>query len=221
MYCQNAVLKEEALPADYTSQQTATPRDSDLVRAAKLGRSDAFYQLCGPLMKRLLKTAERITRNHEDAEDALQDSLLRALVHIKDFDGRSSFSTWLTRITINSALMLLRKRHKTCEISAVDEVSHEGGPEIWNLPDHAPSPEKQYSRRQRQQIITHAIENLRPTSRRVVQLQHLQELSLKETARELGVSVIATKSRLFHARAALRKSAALKAIARSHEEWAA
>jgi RNA polymerase sigma-70 factor (ECF subfamily) len=62
-----------------------------------------------PLARKLIQSAQRITKNGEDAEDALQNAFLSAFIHIKNFDGRSSFSTWLTRIAINSALMTLRK----------------------------------------------------------------------------------------------------------------
>jgi hypothetical protein len=87
-----------------------------LVTAARGGHTEAFDQLWQCHAKRILRTACRITRNHADAEDALQDSLLKAFVHIGDFDGRSSFSSWLTRIAINSALMILRKKplHWSC-----------------------------------------------------------------------------------------------------------
>jgi RNA polymerase sigma-70 factor (ECF subfamily) len=88
-----------------------------LVAAAKQGQAEAFATLCQPYARRLIRNAHRITRNHEDAEDALQDAFLSAFIHIKNFDGRSSFSTWLTRIAINSALMTLRKKRSSRETS--------------------------------------------------------------------------------------------------------
>ncbi len=88
-----------------------------LVAAAKQGQAEAFATLCQPYAQRLIRNAHRITRNHEDAEDALQDAFLSAFIHIQNFDGRSSFSTWLTRIAINSALMTLRKKRSSRETS--------------------------------------------------------------------------------------------------------
>jgi DNA-directed RNA polymerase specialized sigma24 family protein len=81
--------------------------DESLVQAAKNGHSTAFVTLCERYRQQLFRAAHRITRSFEDAEDAVQETLLRAFVHIMDFDGRSSFGTWLTRIAINSALMIL------------------------------------------------------------------------------------------------------------------
>src|SRR5215470_2265727 len=85
-------------------------RDEDaLLTAVKRGQTSAFDELWQSHANRLLRTTYRITRNREDAEDALQGALLNAFVHIRTFDGRSSFSTWLQRIAINSALMILGK----------------------------------------------------------------------------------------------------------------
>ena len=79
-----------------------------LPRDAKGGKAETFEKVCQALRPRLLKTAIRITRNREDAEDAVQDSLMSYL-HIEQFQGNSAFSTWLTRIVMNSALMIKRK----------------------------------------------------------------------------------------------------------------
>src|SRR6266478_1437863 len=78
--------------------------DESLVEAAKLGHSTAFDTLSERYREQLFRAANRITRSHEDAEDAVQDTLLRAFVHMKEFDGRSKLGTWLTRIAINSAM---------------------------------------------------------------------------------------------------------------------
>src|SRR5215467_8928879 len=90
-------------------QAQATP-ENKLVEAAQNGHQSAFSILCERYGHQLLRTAHRITRSREDAEDAVQDALMRAFMHVKDFDGRSSFGTWITRIAINSALMILRKK---------------------------------------------------------------------------------------------------------------
>jgi DNA-directed RNA polymerase specialized sigma24 family protein len=86
-----------------------------LVAPAKQGPVEAFGALCQPLARKLIQSAQRITRNRQDAEDALQDASLTAFIHIKNFDGGSSFFTWLTRIAINSALMTLRKKRSSRE----------------------------------------------------------------------------------------------------------
>lgn len=188
-----------------------------LVAAAKQGRAEAFDELCKPYARVLLPRAQRITRNREDAEDAVQDSLLRAFVHIRDFDGRSSFSTWLTRIAINSALMILRKRRNSLEISTTEEETQA----CWDIPDGHPNPEKRCAQREREEIVQRAVGKLRPGLRMVLQLRDIQERSIRETASVLDISEMAAKGRLFHARAALRRSSVLRGIARASREPAA
>ena len=186
--------------------------EKGLVAAAKYGHSVAFDVLCERLAPRILRTLHRITKNHEDAEDALQDSFLSAYVHIAEFDGRSAFSTWLTRIAINSALMMLRKKRTTREIPLEDSGDPGAKAAFWEIPDHAPNPEKRYAQQEQESILRGAISTMRPTIRKVIELQQLQEHSMKETAAIIGISVTAAKARLFHARAALRKAPRLKSI---------
>jgi RNA polymerase sigma factor (sigma-70 family) len=174
---------------------------------------DVFQQLYEQSAPRVLKTLCRITRNHEDAEDALQEAFLNAFLHAKDFDGRSSFSTWFTRIAINSALMILRKKRTHPEHS-IDGVDTDGNEKQWVLPDTAANPEKLYAQAEREGILKAAVGDLRPTIRKAVEVGQLQERSMRETADALGISVAAAKARLFHARAALRKSRKLKSISK-------
>jgi RNA polymerase sigma-70 factor (ECF subfamily) len=177
--------------------------ENSLVAAAKRGQKTAFDELCQSHAQRILRVTYRITRNREDAEDAMQDSLMMAFIHIKDFDGRSSFSTWLTRIAFNSALMILRKKRAGLELSMDDPRTLEGNGDI---PADAPDPEAYFAQREREEIIRSAVRSLRPTIRQAVELQQLQENSVSDTARLMGLTLTATKARLFHARIQLRKS---------------
>ena len=190
--------------------------DEKLVAAAKYGQTAAFDVLCERLAPRILRALFRITKNREDAEDALQDSFLSAFLHIREFDGRSAFSTWLTRIAINSALMILRKKRTSHEISLDNSADSNAKASSWEMPDHAPNPEKRYAQRERENILRGAISTLRPTIRKVIELQQLQEHSMKETAAIIGISVPAAKARLFHAKIALRKAPRLKSIRPAH-----
>ena len=198
------------------AEEAQIARERRLVAAAKRGCRAAFGELCQPCTKILLPKIQKITKNREDAEDALQDSFLRAFLHIKGFDGRSKFSTWLTRIAINSALMIVRKRYHSAELSLSEEAS-EG---VWEVLDHLPNPEILYAQRERALFLLTAIENLRPGIRQALQHQ-LQERSLREMAQILDISIVAAKARLFHARTALRNSARLRAIAHARAESAA
>ena len=195
--------------------------EAHLLEQAKRGSAQAFAELCEGHTAKLFKAAIRVTRNPQDAEDAVQDSLMRAFANIKHFQGRSSFSTWLTRIVINSALMIRRKNANAHEVSA-DEPRRSGeAPLHLQIPDPAPNPEQSYVERERKRILHKAIARLRPRLRAVVEIGQLQELSMKETARILDISVAAAKARSFHGRAVLRKSAALRAVVLSRTNPAA
>jgi RNA polymerase sigma factor (sigma-70 family) len=179
-------------------------------RSGETGALDTWYRAHA---QKLFCTVRRITRNHEDAEDAVQDAFLRAFLHLQSFDGRSTFSTWLTRIGINSALMILRKRRNSREVPAQNSDESDA---LWEITDSVPDPEKQYVEKERAGLVRKAITNLRLSIRRPLQLRKLQGYSLEEMAAEIGVSVPAAKGRLFHARNALRKSKALRKIGNRH-----
>jgi len=189
--------------------------EQKLVAAAKCGDAAAFDALFQPIAKRTFQIVYRITRNQEDAEDALQDSLLRAFLHIKAFETRSGFSSWFTRIAINSALMILRKKRNSFEIPADGSGNPDAIGRYWEAADRAPNPEKNCLQKERERILRRAIRALRPSIRGVVEMQQLQEHSMRETARRMGITVAAAKARLFHARVALRKNPGLKAIAKT------
>jgi RNA polymerase sigma factor (sigma-70 family) len=188
-------------------------RPRERVAAPSNEESSAFQQLYEQSAPRVLKTLYRITRNREDAEDALQEAFLNAFLHARDFDGRSSFSTWFTRIAINSALMILRKKRTHPERS-IDGTNADGNESYWVVPETA-NPEKLYAQSEREGILKAAVGDLRPTIRKAVEVGQLQERSMRETAEVLGISVAAAKARLFHARVALRKSRKLRSLSQA------
>jgi RNA polymerase sigma factor (sigma-70 family) len=210
MILENSATSKPESKAHAGGSESQQPAEERLVKAAKAGHSTAFGALCERYSQQLLRVAHRITRNHEDSEDAVQDALMRAFVHLRDFDGRSSFSTWLTRIAINSALMILRKKRNSLELATASTDDLEMSAVSYQIADRAPNPERRYAKSEEEQILRHAIHSLRPTLRKVVEVQHLQELSMRETAEEMCISVAAAKGRLFHAKAALRRSPVLR-----------
>jgi RNA polymerase sigma-70 factor (ECF subfamily) len=155
----------------------------------------------------MFRVAHRITRNREDAQDAVQESFLSAYVHLKKFDERARFSTWLVRIATNAALMKIRKNRVSREVGVEDPA------DAVELSDSVPNPEQICARTEQRAALKDAIAKLRPTLRNVVELYDLQERSLHETAEALGISVTAAKGRLFHARTALRRTAKRKTAA--------
>jgi RNA polymerase sigma factor (sigma-70 family) len=186
--------------------------ETKLMAAAKNGNDAAFGVLCERHAEMILRVTFRITRNREDAEDAVQDSFISAFVHITNFDERSRFATWLTRIAINSALGQLRKKRGIREIS-MDEPNpaSESKPHL-DIPDRAPNPEENYRVREQGEIVSAAVRHLRSRNRKVVEIHQLGEFSVKETAQILGISIAATKARMFHARAALRRMPILRSV---------
>ena len=178
--------------------------DEVLVSTAKSGDTNAFVELSKRHSNRLLQTTYRITRNRHDAEDALQDSLLRAFIHLKSFQEKSSFSTWLTRIAINSALMILRKKRGCAEIS-IDGSDDSGETyERWEPRSLTEDPENRFARSEREELLRNAILRLPPVVREAVELRQARDYSVREIAQALGISVPAVKSRLSRARLTLR-----------------
>jgi RNA polymerase sigma factor (sigma-70 family) len=190
--------------------------EEQLIAAAKTGRRAPFGELCERHLKQVSYVTRRIIRNREDAEDAAQECFLSAFVHLKDFDGRSQFATWLTRIAINAALMKLRKNRRAREVP-IDEPNPSSEPVAQQeFRDDAPDPEESCSLRERKRIVVSAISGLRPRARDVVELIHLQEHSVRETAQILGISTAAVKTRMFHARAALHRMPLLQSVGSSN-----
>ena len=189
---------------DLIEEDASEMSDTVLLSTAKSGDADAFVELSRRYYRRIFQETYRITRNQQDAEDALQDSLLKAFSHLKDFEERSSFSTWLTRIAINSALMILRKKRGCFEISM--DVSDDLGGRWERWEPHSPSedPESSCVRREREALLREAIVRLPPLCREVVELWQAREYTAREIAKALSISVPAVKSRLSRAKLTLR-----------------
>jgi RNA polymerase sigma-70 factor, ECF subfamily len=175
-----------------------------LVLAAKDGNANAFAELRDRHSPGILSTTYRITRNWEDAEDALQDTFLKVFTHLNRFEGRSSFSTWVTRIAINTSLMILRKKRANKELLIDASGDNFISDDKWELRDWRETPELRYVRHERAELLRKAIRRLNPVLRSPLELQHAQDCSIQEIGDSLGISSAAAKSRLLRARARLR-----------------
>jgi len=175
-----------------------------LVAAAKKGDTHAFEELVSRYEKKIFRVTMNITRNQQDAEDSMQDAFLKAYSHLKDFDGDSRFYTWLVRIAANEALMRLRKRRPN--VVSLDEPV-EGDDDLMprEIQDWGPSPLQRFAQTEMNEILGAAIDALDPDFRTVFVLRDVEELSTEETAKALGISVPAVKSRLLRARLKLRE----------------
>ena len=172
--------------------------DDALVAAAKSGEQLAFAELWTRHSKIAFNMAYRITGNREDAEDVVQDAWMKAYAHLKMFDGRSKFSTWLSRIAINSALMILRRKRTRPEASM--EITDGATWQRREIVDQTKNTEELYARHEAVERLKRAICRLQPALRDVIEIHQSNESSVKETAELAGISVAATKSRLLRAR---------------------
>ena len=180
--------------------------DEELVAAAKNGDELGFESLARRHQRRIFALAFRYTRVREDAEDIVQETFQKAFVHLQKFEGKSSLSTWLTRIAINQALMLLRARRGLREVLIDDSSGDEEATPALELADASPDPEARLLLREKTQILSAAMRQLRPGMRKAIELRELGELSNRDTAAHLGVSIGAVKARVFHARRKLAKA---------------
>src|SRR5258708_4115101 len=179
--------------------------DMTLVAAAKNGNRKAFEILVERHEQRMLFVARRITRTREDAEDVVQQSFQKAFTHLRKFEGRSAFSTWLTRIAITEALMFLRRSRGLREVLIDDLNGNEETTSALEVPDSRPDPEAIYSQREWVEMLSLAVNELPAGMRRAIQLRDLDERSSEETARIMGISVGVLKGRAFHGRRKLRE----------------
>jgi RNA polymerase sigma factor (sigma-70 family) len=195
-----------------SSNDLCVVSDETLVAAAKIGHKGAFDNLYQRHAEKILRITYRITRNRQDAEDAVQECFLNAFLHLKNFDGRSRFSTWLTRIAMNAALMKLRKNHASREVPTGVSVETSELCLERQVSDFSPNPEEICTTNEREATLRDAIAKLRPSLRKALEIHTLQERSLEETATVLGISVAAVKARVFHARATLRRARRLRFV---------
>jgi len=181
---------------DYTGSLS----DRHLVLAARSGCRMAFNKLWELYSRRVYRTILGITNNEQDAEDALQDSFFRAFLALDSFEGRASFYSWLTRIAINSALGILRKRrsHPETSLNTTSQQEEESAPEEFR--DLAPNPEQAYAQHQRHAKLMQAIGRLPMNLREAIQTHITEDCSLREVADRLNISEVAAKSRLYRAR---------------------
>jgi len=180
-------------------------KDAALVVAAQSGDRHAFDILVERHEQTIFFVARRITHTREDAEDVVQQSFQKAFTHLRKFEGRSAFSTWLTRIAITEALMLLRRSRGLREVLIDDLNGNEETTTALQIPDASPDPEASYSQRERAEMLSLAMNQLSPGTRKAIRLRELDERSSEETARIMGISVSALKGRMFHGRRKLRE----------------
>src|SRR3989449_9087610 len=176
-----------------------------LVQAAKRGDDSAFEELVKRYDRNVFRIAQHITQNREDAEDVVQDALLKAYGNLNQFQEQSKFYSWLVRIAVNEALMKLRRRRPERMVSLDEEVKTEDDSVPREVADWSPNPEQMYNQPELRDILTRTTQGLPPSFRTVFVLRDVEGLSTEETAEALDLSIPAVKSRLLRARLQLRE----------------
>jgi len=174
--------------------------DEALVLRAQQDDERAFGELIGRYETKVYSLAMKMLRNPEDAEDVLQETFVRAFRGLKAFRGNSTFSTWIYRITANSALMKLRK--KQLPTVSIEDADEREAP--INIADWAPGPVEQLLTKETQEAMADAIEALPAEFRQVFVLRDVEGHSNADVAEILDLSVAAVKSRLHRARLKVR-----------------
>lgn len=180
--------------------------DRQLLDAARCSDGRAFDELSGRYSQMIHSVVFRLLRNREDTEDLVQETMFKAYAHLGKFRGSCLFSTWLTKIAINSALMLLRKRRSHSVVSFDQPREGEQTSLGWEFPDPSLNAEQLHARQQTRELLTAAIKRLPSCYRSILEQYHGEERSLREAAYTLGITNAAAKSRLLRARRIIRAS---------------
>jgi RNA polymerase sigma-70 factor, ECF subfamily len=182
--------------------------DRPLVQQAQAGDFSALEALMAKYERQVFRVARRIVRQHQDAEEVVQQTFLSVLEHLGDFRQEAQFRTWLLRIATNQALALLRKQAVRATVSLDDDASdngYEGLPHPQYIAVWRETPEEIAGRQEIRQHIDDALDTLDEKYRVVFVLRDIEELSTRETADILGLTESAVKVRLLRARLMLRE----------------
>jgi RNA polymerase sigma-70 factor, ECF subfamily len=192
-----------------TSDLRPTPdEDATLVLATQAGDSAALEQLVTRYDRKLFRIAYGVLRNHDDAQDVVQETFVKAFKNLKQFRADSKFSTWLYRVAVNQCLMELRKKHNTSRVDDSIDYSEEGQLPI-DLADWRPNPEEQYKQSELRDLLSRCLQELRPALRVVFIMRDIEGQPLEEVAEALDLTLSAVKTRSRRARLYLRERLSL------------
>jgi RNA polymerase sigma-70 factor, ECF subfamily len=166
-------------------------------------RFEQMFQTC---RKKFLWTANTILRNKEDAEDAVQNALISALRNLRNFEGRSALTTWFTRVVINAALMIRRKRQRSRFVQCPEFESTDQLQWMETVPASEPDPEMMYAKEESLRHINTILGTMKPILREAVELVYYREMSLREASEATGISAQALKARVYRARQEFARS---------------
>jgi RNA polymerase sigma-70 factor (ECF subfamily) len=177
--------------------------ESELLALARAGNEEAFTALVRQNSPMIYRISRRVLKNHEDAEDTLQNVLIKAYQRMDTFDGHSRFSTWLFRVAFNEALMTIRRNQARRQDCVVDlSVVDDGGRGVSDLQARNQNSERNYVNHD---LAVKAMQRLNPLLRAAFLLHKRDGWTHKEMAEGLGISAETAKSRVYRARRRLRE----------------
>ena len=205
VYPNPALLTPAAIPvAEPSKPEPIVDADAELIPLAKMGDQQAFTELVNRHYPTCLKLARSILRDHEDAEDEVQNAYTKAFLHLGSFEGNSRFSTWLSRIVVNQCLMRLRQLRRA-QFTYLDDPGADENQMRFELRDTSEDPEQRYGRNEVASILYQEVNRIPPLLRKPLLLRESMRLPLADVARQLDISEAAAKSRLLRARRELRE----------------
>lgn len=189
--------------------QPAIDREQALIERVCNGEKELFYELVRPYERAVYITAHSILQNEADAEDVAQEAVLKALAHLKTFRRESKFSTWLIQIAVNEARMRLRKERRNL-YDSIDEgnATEEGEYLPCDFADWREIPSEELERKELRQALRRALASLKPIYREVFVMRDIQNMSITDTAKTLGITEASVKTRLLRARFQMRDALA-------------
>ena len=179
--------------------------DTALLQASRGGDVAAFEQLVKRYDAKLLRIAQKVTQNPEDAEEVVQEAFFKAYQKLDQFQEHAKFSTWLIRITLNESLMKLRKQRAILKQLVDNDVDADSERRPFDVADWAPNPEMLYRASEFREILITSLQRLSPALKVVFVLRDIEEHSLRETSEILNLTETAVKTRLSRARLQLRE----------------
>lgn len=209
-----SALNEPPTPAS-TDANAPLPSlsDEELVARARARDVPAFEELVGRHEEKVYRLAMRFVRDDMDASEILQETFLSAWRNLDRFEGRAQFASWLHRVAVNAALMLLRSRRRHPEIAVEDvtpemlgEAAAQAGPVLGSGTDWSKQPDERFQSEELRRYLQNAVDALPQSQRSVFLLRDVEGLSTEETAELMSLTIPTVKTRLHRARLALRQA---------------
>jgi RNA polymerase sigma-70 factor (ECF subfamily) len=194
--------------SDLSAQAPAsTLPDAEIVKRVRAGERALFEILMRRHNQRLYRTARAVVKDENEVEDVMQQAYINAFTHLHQFEERSQFSTWLTRITLNEAFGRRRKMRQADSMASVpSDVDKDSEQFMENITSPQPDPERQAYARELHQVLEEAVDSLPESYRTVFMLRDIEGLSTSEAGEGLGLGEEAVKTRLHRARAMIRRA---------------